>query len=72
MLAIDKLPNRIFLYIKTYLLTIQVLYVKRAFPSTGFDYWAVQVGGAVNQNKHLLPVSMSLPFNHLPATLVYQ
>ena len=42
------------------------MYVKRALPSTSFDYWAVHVGGAANQNKHLLPVSKSLPFNHLP------
>ena len=42
------------------------MYVKRALPSTGFDYWAALVGGAVNQNKGLLPVLMSLPLNHIP------
>ena len=40
--------------------------VLRALPSIGFDYWGALVGGAANQNKSLLPVSVSLPLNHIP------
>ena len=44
--------------------TIYVVFC--SLPSTGFDYWAALVGWTANQNKCLLPVSMSLPLNHLP------
>ena len=40
----------------------QLMYVKRALPSTGFDYWAAYIGWTANQNS-LLPEPMSLSIN---------